>query len=137
MAITDEDIREAEDRMRARLDETPRAVSARYDRNRSRIIVDLSNGLELAFPPQLAEGLDNAGFADLEKIEISPTGLGLHWPALDADLYVPALLHGVFGSPAWTARVLGRTGGQSRSPAKIDAARENGKRGGRPRKAIP
>ncbi|WP_352509685.1 MULTISPECIES: DUF2442 domain-containing protein [unclassified Mesorhizobium] len=29
---------------------------------------------------------------------ISPTGLGLHWPQLDADVDVPALLQGVFGS---------------------------------------
>jgi hypothetical protein len=34
-------------------------------------------------------------------------------------------------SPAAT---LGRKGGRSRSPAKVAAARENGKKGGRPRK---
>ncbi|MER8672015.1 DUF2442 domain-containing protein [Mesorhizobium sp. M1156] len=32
---------------------------------------------------------------------ISPTGLGLHWPQLDADVDVPALLQGVFGSKRW------------------------------------
>jgi len=30
-------------------------------------------------------------------------GLGLHWPALDADLYVPGILDGVFGYRTWTA----------------------------------
>lgn len=32
------------------------------------------------------------------------------------------------------AVALGKMGGQARSPAKADAARENGKRGGRPKK---
>lgn len=31
------------------------------------------------------------------------------------------------------AAVLGRLGGQSKSPAKVKAVRENGKRGGRPK----
>ncbi len=35
---------------------------------------------------------------NLTEIVISPAGLRLHRPKLDADLYVPALLHGVFGS---------------------------------------
>lgn len=35
------------------------------------------------------------------------------------------------------AAILGAKGGASKSPAKIAAARENGKRGGRPKKAPP
>jgi hypothetical protein len=38
---------------------SPRAVAARYDRRRSRIVLSLENGVELAFPPELAEGLGN------------------------------------------------------------------------------
>lgn len=103
MDISDAEIGDAEARMQERLASTPRAVSARYDRRVSRIVIGLSNGLELAFPPALAEGLANAKPADLAAIEISPTGFGLHWPALDADLYLPSLLQGVFGSPRWMA----------------------------------
>ncbi|WP_442489939.1 DUF2442 domain-containing protein [Halomonas litopenaei] len=40
------------------------------------------------------EGLTDATSEALADIEVSPTGLGLHWPQLDADLYVPALLQG-------------------------------------------
>lgn len=29
---------------------------------------------------------------------LSPNALGLHWPLLDADLYVPGLIEGAFGS---------------------------------------
>jgi hypothetical protein len=115
--------------------EGPRAVEARYDRGRGRVVVRLDNGLELAFPPELAEGLDKGSSAELSQIEITPTGLGLHWPRLDADLYLPGLLNGVFGSPRWMAGLMGRLGGQARTAAKATAARTNGQRGGRPRKA--
>lgn len=112
----------------------PHAVAARYDRRVGRIMVTLSNGLELAFPPHLAEGLADAKPADLAIIEITPAGLGLHWPKLDADLYLPALLQGVFGSPRWMAGLLGKSGGLARTAAKVAAARKNGRKGGRPRK---
>jgi len=112
----------------------PVAVAARYDRRRDRVIVSLNNGLELAFPPHIAQGLELAVPADLTGIELSPSGFGIHFPKLDAHLYLPALLQGVFGSKAWMAAQLGAAGGRVRSAAKAAAARANGKRGGRPRK---
>ncbi len=135
MAPTDEDIRRAEKAAEAQMAAGPRAVTARYDRRLDRVIVSLDNGLDLAFPPHMAEGLDKATASDLATIEISLTGLGLHWPKLDADLCLPALMAGVFGSPRWMAGLLGRLSGRSRSQAKVKAARANGRRGGRPRKA--
>jgi hypothetical protein len=36
------------------------------------------------------------------------------------------------GTKNWMAAQLGAAGGRARSKAKTDAARENGKRGGRP-----
>ena len=134
MEISDTAIHEAEERMRKRRESGPHAVAARYDRRVGRIMVTLSNGLELAFPPHLAEGLADAKPADLAVIEITPAGLGLHWPKLDADLYLPALLQGVFGSPRWMAGLLGKSGGLARTAAKVAAARKNGRKGGRPRK---
>lgn len=131
MALTDAEVRRAEKRMQAR---QPRAKTAYYDRRGARIVVGLSNGLELGVPVDLAQGLAGAKPSDLAQIEISPTGLGLHWPRLDADLYLPALMEGVFGSRRWMARVMGKAGGRSTSSAKRAAARANGKLGGRPRK---
>jgi predicted transcriptional regulator len=125
---------DAEKRMAAKRDKGF-AVSARYDRRRARIVVALSTGVEIAFPPRLAEGLAAASADDLADIEVSPAGLGLHWPKLDADLYVPALLEGVTGSKRWMAAELGAAGGRAQSDAKAAAARENGRKGGRPRKA--
>ena len=118
----------------AALRENGFAVFARYDRRSARIVIDLNTGVQVAFPSRLAEGLADASPEDLAEIEISPVGLGLHWPKLDADVYLPALLQGVFGSKRWMAAQLGAAGGQARSQAKAVAARANGRKGGRPRK---
>jgi hypothetical protein len=71
--------------------------------------------------------------ADLRLIEVTAAGLGLHWPSLDADLYVPDLVKGILGTKAWMAHI-GAAGGKAASKAKTRAARVNGKLGGRPRK---
>lgn len=131
MAMTEQEFAQAEARMQA-LREAGHAVAARYDRRASRIVVRLNTGLELAFPPALAEGLAGAAPEDLAKIEITPAGLGLHWPNLDADLYIPALLQGVFGSRRWMAAQLGAVGGRARSAVKAASSRANGRKGGRP-----
>ena len=133
MAITEKDVEQAEERMQA-LREDGYAVAARYDRSRSRIVVRLNTGVELTIPVASIEELAEASPNALAEIEISPAGVGLHWPQLDADVYVPALLHGVFGSRNWMARQLGANGGRVRSTAKRAAARENGRKGGRPKK---
>ena len=109
----------------------PRAVAARYDRRRRKIVVDLANGCVFAFPPALAQGLEEASDEELSAVELLGLGSGLRWDKLDVDLHVPGLLAGVFGTRAWLAR----QGGASRSSAKTAAARANGARGGRPRRA--
>ena len=133
MATTEDTLKRAEATM-ALQRQTGAAIAARYDRRVGRIVVTLQSGLELAFPPRLAEGLQGASVEALSQIELTPSGLGLHWPQLDADLFVPGLIEGVFGSKAWMAREMGAKGGRTRSEAKAEAARQNGKRGGRPRK---
>lgn len=112
----------------------PEVIAARYDSGRDRIVVELSTGDEVAFSPRRAQGLEGAGPADLDRIELTPSGLGLHFPKLDADLWLPAVLEGVFGSRQWMAAQLGALGGKVKSRAKARAARANGKLGGRPRK---
>jgi hypothetical protein len=102
---------------------------------RDRVIVELSTGIEISFSPKQAEGLENANSEELSEIQTTPSGLGLHFPRIDADIYVPAMLEGILGSTKWMAGKMGRIGGQSRSTSKSNAARENGKKGGRPRKS--
>jgi Protein of unknown function (DUF2442) len=112
----------------------PRAVGAHYDRIHRRIVIQLEPNLELSFPATEAQGLDKAKPSQLDRIEISPSGFGLHFPKLDADLWVPALLEGILGSRKWMAARLGQAGGKSRSRAKRTASKANGKLGGRPKK---
>lgn len=134
MAVHEGEFEAANTRGVARLAGTPKAVSARYDRRIGRLVIELSTGLAVSFRPQDAQGLERAKPSDLAAIEISPSGLGLHVPALDVDLYLPALLDGFLGSRAWMAASMGKAGGQSATQAKAAAARENGKLGGRPKK---
>jgi hypothetical protein len=112
----------------------PRAESAHYDAGRNRVIVRLTTGIEVGFAPGDVPGLEAASTDDLLAVEVEALGLGIHFPTIDADLYVPALLEGVLGSKNWMAARLGAAGGRVRTPAKAAASRQNGKRGGRPRK---
>jgi hypothetical protein len=110
------------------------AVAAHYDTQAERVVIRLSSGLDLSFKPRDAQGLEHTTPADLAEIEISPSGCGLHFPAVDADVYLPSLLEGFLGSRKWMAARLGAIGGQVSTDAKASAARANGKRGGRPKK---
>ena len=129
--LTDAQIDAAMKRGRIGRETEPRAASARYDRRLGRIIVDLTNGCTFAFPPRLAQGLESATDEQLSGIEILGAGYGLHWEALNADLSIPGLLAGIFGTRTYMAR----HAGQATSPAKAAAARTNGSKGGRPRKS--
>ena len=73
----------------------PCAVSAHYDHGRNRVIARLTTGVEIGFPPHVVEDLRGASADDLKAIEVSELGFGIHFPRLDADLYVPALSDGV------------------------------------------
>jgi len=125
----------ATERGKRRRKRIPSAISAHYDPNSGRVVVGLSTDLNVMFSPHSVQGLENAKPAQLEPIEITPSGFGLHFPKLDADVYLPALLEGVFGSKRWIAAQLGALGGRSKSSAKALASRNNGRLGGRPKKA--
>src|ERR1700690_1313711 len=92
----------------------PRAVAAHYDRDQGLIVIQLSSSAYLSFSARDAQGLERARPSQLEEIEISPSGLGIHFPELDADLYLPGLLEGFLGSKRWTASRLGQLGGNSK-----------------------
>lgn len=111
-----------------------RAQAARYNKRTGRIVIELGPGLALILDHRQAEGLEDATSSQLSSIEITPSGLGLYFPKLDADLYVPGLLEGIMGSKKWMASKLGAARGKRTSVAKKRAARANGKLGSRPRK---
>jgi hypothetical protein len=128
-------IADAERRGKASLRTEPRARAARYDRRTGRVHVALTNGCSFAFPARKAQGLERASDAELAQVEVLGLGLGLHWERLDVDLSVPDLLAGLFGTKAYMDRQRAAHAGATTSPAKAAAARRNGAKGGRPRKA--
>lgn len=134
MDITGDIFEAAKRRAAAKQAAFPAAVSVRYDRRAARVVIALASGLELVFSPKHVQGLESADPADLMEADITPSGLGVHFPRLDADLYIPALLEGFLGSKRWLAAEMGKIGGTSSTEAKAAAARQNGKLGGRPRK---
>jgi hypothetical protein len=105
-----------------------------YEPKRDRVVISMNTGIEVAFNPRDAQGLKHARPHQLDVIEISPSGLAIHFPKLDADIYLPGLLEGFLGSRRWIASEHGKLGGRVSSAAKAAAARRNGRLGGRPRK---
>ncbi|MDB5961334.1 MAG: hypothetical protein JWP59_2628 [Massilia sp.] len=134
-AIDDNSVAAANARGAALQAAFPAAVAVRYDSGSERIVITLATGLDLAFSPQQAQGFEHVTAADLDTAEISPSGLGVHFPKIDADIYIPALIEGFLGAKRWMAAQNGKLGGKATTPAKGAAARANGKLGGRPRKS--
>ena len=112
----------------------PRAKSVHFDSESNLIVITLKNGVFLSIPPHLLQGLGEASPEELSDLWIDDAGRSVHWERLDADFEIVGLVAGVFGTKLWMAE-LGRQGGSSRSPAKVEAARTNGQKGGRPPKA--
>jgi hypothetical protein len=67
-------------------------------------------------------------------VEVLGQGYGLHWEKLDVDLSIPGLLAGLFGTKAFMDRQRAARAGASTSQVKAEAARQNGRKGGRPPK---
>ena len=111
------------------------AVEYRPGRGLDMLILKLSDGSRRLIPREDVEGLQTATRAQIACVELTSTGQGLHWPALDLDLYVPALLKNIYGSRSWMAQI-GRRGGAAKTQAKRKAARTNGLKGGRPRLTV-
>jgi hypothetical protein len=115
--------------------EADRRVShAEYVYSADEVRLEFLDGVKILIPRSKLQGLSNASRAELSDIEVLGGGTGLHWPKLDVNHYVLGLLEGIFGTKQWMAQ-LGRMGGSVSSRAKARAARENGKKGGRPVKS--
>jgi hypothetical protein len=96
------------------------------------LVLKLNDGRRHLIPREELQGLRGATREQIAKVEILGNGTGLHWPELDLDHYVPSLLRHIYGTKRWMQEI-GRIGGSVRSAAKRKAARNNGRKGGRPR----
>ncbi|MBF0306117.1 MAG: DUF2442 domain-containing protein [Alphaproteobacteria bacterium] len=131
--VTDSDLDRAVQAGQRRMANEFRASAVRFDVERDIVELAMEGGWWLAF-----RRADVAEFADVDpvdmaKIELSPAGMGIEIEARDIHVGVHGLVSS-FISPHLMASSLGRLGGGATSDAKRRSARENGKKGGRPRK---
>lgn len=133
-SLTNAKIDSAFRRRDERLAREPLATSVRYVPSRNAVLIEMNNGAALIIPRRLLQGLSDASPAQLGHACIAGRGTVVSWPEVDADFTIMSLLHGVYGGKRWMSE-LARHGGKSRSEAKVTAARLNGAKGGRPRKA--
>jgi hypothetical protein len=133
IVTTDAEIDRAIERAKYLQDE-PRVAEVEYrpGPGLDLLILKLSDGRRRVIPREDLQGLQSATKQQIADVEILGNGTGLHWPALNLDHYVPALLRRVYGTKSWMAEI-GRSGGSVTSVAKKRAARANGLKGGRPR----
>jgi len=120
-------------RRKVRAQKEPRADRVSYDAKRRMIVLDLRGGAILALPIDSIRELRSATPSELKSVRASFGGESLTIDALDIDISIPGLLRNLIGL-ASAASLLGQKGGSAKSTAKSAAVRENGKRGGRPRK---
>lgn len=129
--VTDAELSAAKARWTEERAARPIPVAVRFDPESERIVVDFENGATFLVPARALEGLEGATVEHLAEVELLGE-TGLHWETLDVDYTIQGLMAGVFGSRAFIEAQ--RRGGRSRSPAKVAASRENGAKGGRPKK---
>ena len=110
------------------------ATAVTYEPGRRRLRVELISGVAVIIPVDRIQGLGDVPAAVIRSVRVEGNGYGLHWPKLDLDVSVPDLVAGCFGTREWMS-TLARLGGKTTSEAKRNAARENGRKGGRPRKS--
>jgi hypothetical protein len=139
-------------RLAQKLVHLPRFKQAWYDVEKNLIMAELNNHLLIAFPPYLGQEISQLSPEQLATVTLSPGQDALYWEEEGIGLEITSLLAGRFGSRKWMEKMQtqygvplghwqdselaraewGKTGGSMKTPAKAQAARENGKKGGRP-----
>jgi hypothetical protein len=109
----------------------PRASSVQYDAQQGLLLVELRSGFVFGFPPERVAGLEDTTAKQLATVRLSASGDGLHWDDLNVDASLTGIMADALNLREWAPRFMG----QARSDAKARAARLNGMKGGRPRRA--
>ncbi len=113
----------------------PRAERVDYDARKKRLVLHLRRGALVAIPVDRIKWFAGATSRQLRAVHPSRYGDAIVSDELDMHVSVKGLMRDLVGLTA-AASFMGSEGGKAKTPAKVSAARQNGKRGGRPRKKI-
>jgi hypothetical protein len=132
--ITSSDYEQALERGRRELDR-PHVTDARYSASDHLMELHYSSGWVLRFNPKEIEALKAIPEEALALAYVTPGGDGLIFDNANASISIPSLVAKLI--PLDVARsVVASARGKVKSAAKAEAARLNGSKGGRPRKAV-
>jgi len=106
-----------------------------YDKEKDSISVKFSNGVQLLIPRICIKELDNVPVHILENITINTLQDTIYWKDIDFGYDSYALLLDILNLRKIFDSYAGRRAGQVKSEAKAKSSRENGKKGGRPKRA--
>ena len=118
----------------ARVQNGPRATEARLIEGELRLT--LPTGATVSIPARSLKPLQNLSDAQLRDVRVTAGGQVLLWPEAGQSIAVEGVLEAATGlrHAKYDAVATGAQGGAARTPAKWDASRANGAKGGRPRK---
>ena len=133
--FTDDEIDEQIDRGKKLFEEDlkgqPVATSFKFYPVTRILSIRSKDGSRIDFPVSRIKELRTASDKEIRSAYITRSGDAIHWDSLNAHYTVAGLAANIFGTKEWM-RELAKIGGSKTSPAKSEAARLNGQKGGRP-----
>ncbi len=110
------------------------AVKIRYSKATDMFVLSLRSGLILQVPRSMIEELHNVDPLACSHVQILGPGTGIAWDDVDIAVKTSTLIARVL-SQGYSAATMGARGGSAKTANKATSARENGRKGGRPKKA--
>lgn len=111
-----------------------RPVSIEYRPGQHAFMIMHGNGVGYLINIDLIEELQFATQEQLNSAEVDGFSKALRIPACDVDIYLPGLLAKILFDASDLQKIVASINGAMRSAVKASTSRENGKKGGRPRK---
>lgn len=136
--VTDEEFAAALAASRAESETEIRAQAVRYVADQDAIEVVTTRHAGFLIPRTWVGALEGIPIEELVRLEVWPDGSAIELEGRDVHISVDGLMTAVLPAmvpPRTVAAIFASRGGRATSDAKRSSARENGRRGGRPRKS--